>query len=176
MDCFVAELVIGPATSGRTRWLLAMTTYKIIPATRSAPEFCQPPRQEQSSFRFAPGNKEGSGAPKGACQPLSAHRRQVYAVCATRLLSRQRASFGARSPSGASPRHSPAQSQPPLAQLQNHVSWDAAGAGVLPASGLSSPASSSQTDPFAGQVVPQSRLGAGCISARGHRTCSAFRS
>ena len=25
-DCFVAELVIGPATSGRTRWLLAMTS------------------------------------------------------------------------------------------------------------------------------------------------------
>jgi hypothetical protein len=25
MDCFVAEPVIGPATSGRTRWLLAMT-------------------------------------------------------------------------------------------------------------------------------------------------------
>src|SRR6202030_2484532 len=25
LDCFVAEPVIGPATSGRTRWLLAMT-------------------------------------------------------------------------------------------------------------------------------------------------------
>jgi len=25
LDCFVAELVIGPATSGRTRWVLAMT-------------------------------------------------------------------------------------------------------------------------------------------------------
>jgi len=25
LDCFVAELVIGPAASGRTRWLLAMT-------------------------------------------------------------------------------------------------------------------------------------------------------
>ena len=25
MDCFVAEPVIGPATSGRTRWLFAMT-------------------------------------------------------------------------------------------------------------------------------------------------------
>src|SRR6185312_4779967 len=28
LDCFVAELVIGPATSGRTRWLLAMTTWR----------------------------------------------------------------------------------------------------------------------------------------------------
>ena len=63
----------------------------------------------------------------------------------------------------------------PLAQLQNHVSWDAAGAGVLPASGLSSPASSTQTGPFAGQVVPRSRPGADCKSARGHRPCSAFR-
>jgi hypothetical protein len=25
LDCFVAKLVIGPVTSGRTRWLLAMT-------------------------------------------------------------------------------------------------------------------------------------------------------
>jgi hypothetical protein len=25
LDCFVAEPVIGPATSGRIRWLLAMT-------------------------------------------------------------------------------------------------------------------------------------------------------
>jgi hypothetical protein len=27
LDCFVAEPVIGPATLGRTRWLLAMTKY-----------------------------------------------------------------------------------------------------------------------------------------------------
>jgi hypothetical protein len=27
LDCFVAELVIGPATSGRTRWLLAMRAH-----------------------------------------------------------------------------------------------------------------------------------------------------
>jgi len=27
LDCFVAEPVIGPATSGRTRWLLAMTRF-----------------------------------------------------------------------------------------------------------------------------------------------------
>ncbi len=40
--------------------------------------------------------------------------------------ARQRAKIGARSSSGASPRHSPAQSQPPLAQLQNRVSSDKA--------------------------------------------------
>jgi hypothetical protein len=30
LDCFVAELVIGPAISGRTRWLLAMTDLPIL--------------------------------------------------------------------------------------------------------------------------------------------------
>jgi hypothetical protein len=34
LDCFVAEPVIGPATSGRTRWLLAMTKQKFVPAAR----------------------------------------------------------------------------------------------------------------------------------------------
>ena len=37
LDCFVAEPVIGPATSGRTRWLLAMTSSPVL-ATRFAPE------------------------------------------------------------------------------------------------------------------------------------------
>jgi hypothetical protein len=83
------------------------------------------------------------------------------------ICARKRAKIGACSPSGAPLRHSPAQSQPPLAQLQNHVSWDAAGAGVLPASGLSSPASSSQTGPFTRQAVPRSRPGADCKSAAG---------
>ena len=35
-------------------------------------------------------NKKGGGAPKGASS-LAPHRRQVYAVCVTYLLSRQRA-------------------------------------------------------------------------------------
>jgi hypothetical protein len=34
LDCFVAELVIGPATSGRTRWLLAMTNRRGGPCGR----------------------------------------------------------------------------------------------------------------------------------------------
>jgi hypothetical protein len=76
---------------------------------------------------------KGGEAPKGACRPLSAPhrpmsppadagrgsgpRRQVYAVCVTHPLRD-------RSPSGASPRHSPRQSQPALAQPQNRVSRD----------------------------------------------------
>jgi len=44
LDCFVAEPVIGPATSGRTRWLLAMTRIG---------------REERSSF---PSPLEGEGA------------------------------------------------------------------------------------------------------------------
>jgi hypothetical protein len=47
-----------------------------------------------------------------------------------------------------------------LTQLQNHVSWNGAEAGVLPASRLSSPAGSPQTGPFAGRVVSRSRPGA----------------
>jgi|GEM_PF-4542391 len=38
LDCFVAELVIGPATSGRTRWLLAMTAFLSSPARRGTPQ------------------------------------------------------------------------------------------------------------------------------------------
>ncbi len=34
LDCFVAELVIGPATSGRTRWLLAMTAFLSTPRAK----------------------------------------------------------------------------------------------------------------------------------------------
>jgi len=43
---------------------------KIVLATHSAPEACQPPRRTES-LRFASGNKKGGGAPKDACHPLS---------------------------------------------------------------------------------------------------------
>jgi hypothetical protein len=43
LDCFVAELVIGPATSGRTRWLLAMTRGKNSGAKKT--------RRENASLR-----------------------------------------------------------------------------------------------------------------------------
>jgi hypothetical protein len=64
-----------------------------------------------------PAIKEGSGAPKGACQPLPPRRQ----ACAFAPLVCGRAaarSFGARSPSGALLRHSPGRTHPPLAQLQ----------------------------------------------------------
>jgi hypothetical protein len=93
----------------------------------------------------------------------SAPRRQVYAVCALICF---RGALALRRSAAALV----SESQPPLAQLQNHVSWDAAGAGVLPASGLSSPASSSQTGPFAGQVVPRSRPGAEYIGRLSNNT------
>ena len=46
-------------------------------------ELCPRPRTKN---RLASGNKEGSGAPRGACQPCQRLRRQVYAVCATHPL------------------------------------------------------------------------------------------
>ena len=59
--------------------------------------------------------KEGGEAPKGACQPLPRGTNKRY-----RLLIPKRGSApnGARSPSGAPPRHSPGRTHPPLAQLQ----------------------------------------------------------
>ena len=112
----------------------------------SAPELCQQPRK----IRIPSQKTEGSGAPKGHPTIVRASQTSLRSLRKP-ICARKRAKIGARSPSGAPLRHSPAQSQPPLAQLQNHVSWNEAGAGVLPASGLSSPASSSQTGPFAGQ-------------------------
>ncbi len=60
-----------------------------------------------------------------------------------------------------------------LTQLQNHVSWDGAEAGVLPASRLSSPAGAPQTGPSAGHGVARSRPGAEVHNpARGDRSRS----
>jgi len=54
--------------------------------------------------------RKGGEAPKGACQPLSTPHGRGSALIA------------ARSPSGASPQHSPGRSQPALAQLQTRAS------------------------------------------------------
>jgi hypothetical protein len=45
LDCFVAELVIGPATSARTRWLLAMTCKTRARARRENDLLCPSPRE-----------------------------------------------------------------------------------------------------------------------------------
>jgi hypothetical protein len=57
-------------------------------------------------------------------------------VTICKCAARKRALSEARSPSGASLRHSPP-AVTPMAQLQTLVSWDVALAGVLPAFGLS---------------------------------------
>ena len=82
--------------------------------------------------------------------------------------------FGARPPSGATLRHSPGRTHPPLAQLQfpRFLRPDLASvtrfdlSRVLP--------SSSETGRHAGRAVAQSRPGADGISARRHRPRSAF--
>ena len=66
LDCF-AEFIIGPATSGRTRWL-AMT--RAVPSSRHVmSEFCLPPRHSKNSPP-----KRGSGAPRGASNQCRAAR------------------------------------------------------------------------------------------------------
>ncbi len=101
--------------------------------------------------------EEGGGAPKGACRPLSAPHWQTSPSDNAR--ARKRAKPGrARLP--ALRRGTRQSGRSRLTQLQNHVSWNGAEAGVLPASRLSSPAGSPQTGPFAGQVVSRSRPGA----------------
>jgi len=98
--------------------------------------------------------KEGGGAPKGACRPLSAPHNQMSPSESAR--ARKRAKPGrARLPALRRGTRQTGRSR--LTQLQNHVSWDGAEAGVLPASRLSSPAGSPQTGPSAGRVVSRSR-------------------
>jgi len=90
----------------------------------SAPEFCcTTPR------RVSP--PKGGEAPKGAIQPLAAQHQQALPLIDAR--ARLRATFGARPPSAASPRHSPGRTHPALAQPQNRVSQRLELAGVLPA-------------------------------------------
>jgi hypothetical protein len=81
---------------------------KSFPRRVPRPSFATTTPREQSSFRFAPGNQRGSGAPKGA--PSNAPRTpNKCRHLSARAGARQ---TGARPPSGASLRHSPAQSQP----------------------------------------------------------------
>ena len=122
---------------------------------RSAPEVCKQPHD--SFLDSPPAHKEGGGAPKGACRPLSAPHREASPLTCAR--ARRRAKPGrARLPALRRGTRQTGRSR--LTQLQNHVSWNGAEAGVLPASRLSSPAGSPQTGPFAGRVVSRSRPGA----------------
>ena len=47
---------------------------------------CPSSGYDHAPNRLTPGDKRGSGAPRGACQPCQRLRRQVYAVCATHPL------------------------------------------------------------------------------------------
>ena len=65
------------------------------------------PMRPSSAYDHAPTRDsaeqiKGGEAPKGACQPCAAHRRQVYAVCATHLPRGCAPLSEARPPSGAS--------------------------------------------------------------------------
>ena len=117
-------------------------------------------------------NKKGGGAPKGACRPLSAPHNQMSPSESARARKRiQRDALAFRRRRRGTVSHSGRS----RSQLQNHVSWDGAEAGVLPASRLSSPAGSPPTGPFAGRVVPQSRPGAIGNSPAGTAPAPPFR-
>ena len=167
LDCFVAEPVIGPATSGRTRWLLAMTSSPVL-ATRLRPSCCSRPRIFAS-------NKKGGGAPIGAIQPSSAP--SGTAACPYLfLLPRLRGRLGGGAPAF---RRS-------IAALARPVATSIGSApdprflrpgsfGRYPLSPVSSLPSTSETGRSAGRSGTQSRPGAVCETARGHRTRSTFR-
>ena len=92
LDCF-AEFIIGPATSGRTRWL-AMT--RAVPSSRHVmSEFCLPPRHS----RFAPRQSKRERSAERRIQPMP---RGTICVAADHCpFGRGARTFGARSPSGA---------------------------------------------------------------------------
>jgi hypothetical protein len=167
LDCF-AELVIGPATSGRTRWL-AMTH------SCGASHFPSPPRAQRVAgrgqgwgafFEAAPPtpapslrdvrrpspplrggreknsysrdaslhpsfaaptarkpclpNKEGRRSAERRIHPMAAPH--IQALPPEHARGAAAGYFGARSPSGAPPRHSPHRTHPVSAQLQTRAS------------------------------------------------------
>jgi len=109
-------------------------------------------------------------------QPMSAHRADKWTQSAPLICCAAARAFGARSPSGA-----------PHAALAR-ANASAVGSAPVPAfpetwlderyslSPVTSLPSSSETGRHAGRAVAQSRPGAECKSARGHRPCSAFES
>ena len=185
LDCF-AELVIGPATSGRTRWL-AMTTKRNHSRDASASELCDHQATTKASFRMRlrprmiPKSgvrfsdkimRRKEGAKRRKAHPTNgrahtdkpAHSRRSSAGAAARHADEwtQSASlirFRARPPCGASPRHSPAQSQPYLAQPETRVSRTRPGREFCPPLSLPSAASSSRTGPSAGRAVLRAARG-----------------
>ena len=136
------------------------------------------PTTTTTKLRFASGSrmipKVVSGFRTRSCATKrEAERRKAHAVHCPRHTSKRRRLTTV--PRAARKRAKPGRARLPalrrgtrqtgrsrLTQLQNHVSWNGAEAGVLPASRLSSPAGSPQTGPIAGRVVSRSRPGAGC--------------
>ena len=131
---------------------------KLFSRRASASEFCDNQPTNKNLLESAPGNQR------------EAKRRKAHAVhcprrhpdVATRMAGRGSASSGMRSPSGASPRHSPRQSQPA-------TGFPAAGQGAVfypPQAICRGLTRSAWTGPFAGRPVPQGRPGTDRIHPR----------
>ena len=88
------EGVIGPATSGRTRWRgppppLSRGGKQIRSRDAAASESCVTTKQERNNFLDPPPEQQGGGAPKGA-HPLAASLQTGLRSVRNRLLMRQR--------------------------------------------------------------------------------------
>jgi hypothetical protein len=117
-------------------------------------------------------------APKREAERRKAHPTIVRAtptsVATRQCVGRGSGLIGARSPSGAPLRHSPARSQPPWLSSRTAFPGTRPGRCFARPQQIPNTASSSQTGPRAGRAGPRSRPGAECKSARGHRTRSVF--
>ena len=125
----------------------------------------QPPSHEPSSFRIR--FRQIKRGRRSAERRMPSTVRAAHPDVATRMAGRGSALSAARSPSGASPRHSPRRSQPALAQPQNR--FPAAGRGAVfcpPRPFCRGLTRSAWTGPFAGRPVPQGRPGADRIHPR----------
>ena len=87
------------------------------------PEFCLQPHTE----KIRPRQQKGGEAPKGAMPTITAHRRQVYAVCANHLLRGCAPFSEARPPSGASTAALAGTPIPAQPQAMLPATWNQAG-------------------------------------------------
>ena len=98
---------------------VAVTNGKILTTTYD-------PRKIASGFRTGTiRTNKGDEAPKGACRPLSASPRQVYAVCANHLPMRKRSQRGPLASRRSAAALAPATERQDSAQAALHAKHDA---------------------------------------------------
>ena len=128
------EPVIGPATSGWTRWHGPPPPLRFTARGRIAEIVLATlfrvralPIDHAPKNRFAPGKKGRRSAERRMPTIAASHQQTLPLADVSDAAARHAdkctqsahlPAYGARSPSGAPPRHSPGRTHPPLAQLQ----------------------------------------------------------